>query len=260
MSTPSIVCDIAGAYLDSAQTLGRRTGELHNALASDTATPAFAPEMLGRDDLERLVAAAVAQSRRATSLLQERLPSLPQEVSELAQIAIERAEPAIRGIQERRSLDLTTARVRIHGDYHLGQVLWSEGDFYIIDFEGEPARPLDVRRAKQSPMKDVAGMLRSFSYAMYAALFSYTSARRSEFPRLEQWGRLWQTWISAAFVKGYLSAAGSAPFLPSDPVQRATLLDLFLMDKAFYELAYELNNRPDWVRIPLRGIVELVRG
>jgi len=103
-------------------------------------------------------------------------------------------------------------------------------------------------------------MLRSFSYAMYAALFSYTSARRSEFTRLEQWGRLWQTWMSAAFVKGYLSAAGSAPFLPSDPVQRATLLDLFLMDKAFYELAYELNNRPDWVRIPLRGIVELVRG
>jgi maltose alpha-D-glucosyltransferase / alpha-amylase len=259
MPTPSAVRDIAGAYVETAQTLGRRTGELHNALASDTSAPAFAPEIFSRADIERLVAGAVVQSKRATSLLQERLASLPQEVVELAQIAIESAEPAIRSVQDKRSLDLTTARIRIHGDYHLGQVLWAEGDFYIIDFEGEPARPLDVRRAKQSPLKDVAGMLRSFSYAMYAVLFSYTSSRRSEFARLEQWGRLWQTWISAAFLRGYLSAAAAAPFLPSDPVQRATLLDLFLIEKAFYELAYELNNRPDWIRIPLRGIVELVR-
>ena len=146
----------------------------------------------------------------------------------------------------------------MHGDYHLGQVLWAEGDFYLLDFEGEPARPLEQRRQKESPLKDVAGMLRSFSYAAFAALFAHTQHRPSAFDRLEGWARAWQIWSSAAFLKGYLAVAEGASFLPVDPVQRATLLDLFLLDKAYYELNYELNNRPDWVRIPLHGILELV--
>ncbi|PYR57744.1 MAG: alpha-amylase, partial [Acidobacteria bacterium] len=151
------------------------------------------------------------------------------------------------------------SRIRVHGDYHLGQVLWSEGDFYILDFEGEPARPLAERRVKESPLKDVAGMLRSFNYAAYAALFAHASARPAEFDRLEQWAKAWQVWTAASFLKGYLKAAADATFLPADPVQRASLLDLFLLDKAFYELNYELNNRPEWIRIPLRGILELLR-
>ena len=99
---------------------------------------------------------------------------------------------------------LTGARTRVHGDYHLGQVLWSEGDFYILDFEGEPSRSLEERRMKESPLKDVAGMLRSFGYAAYAALFSHTAARKSEFERLEPWARVWQRWASAGFLKGIL--------------------------------------------------------
>ena len=106
-------------------------------------------------------------------------------------------------------------------------------------------------------MKDVAGMLRSFSYAAYAALFAHAGGRGDDVERLEPWARAWQLWVGAAFLKGYLRAAGSAPFLPDDPVQRTALLNLFVIDKALYELQYELNNRPDWVRIPLRGLTEL---
>ena len=116
----------------------------------------------------------------------------------------------------------------------------------------------EERRRKESPLKDVAGMLRSFSYAAYAALFAHADRRAWVFERLEPWGRAWQRWTSASFLKGYLAAAGPAPFLPADAVQRASLLDLFLLDKALYELNYELNNRPEWARIPLRGLEDLL--
>src|SRR6185295_7012742 len=108
---------------------------------------------------------------------------------------------------------------------------------------GEPARPLEWRRQKESPLKDVAGMLRSFSYAAYAALIAHADGRAAEIDRLEPWARVWQLWTGAAFLKGYLAAAGDAPWLPKDPVQRRSLLDLFLIDKALYELNYEANNR-----------------
>src|SRR5262249_38155799 len=150
------------------------------------------------------------------------------------------------------------SKIRIHGDYHLGQVLWAEGDFYILDFEGEPARPFEERRRKQSPLKDVAGMIRSFSYAAYAGLFALTSSRPGEFERLGGWGRIWQVWVTAAFLRGYFATAGAAPFVPADAQQRDALLRLFVLDKALYELQYELNNRPDWIRIPLAGIFDLL--
>ena len=146
----------------------------------------------------------------------------------------------------------------MHGDYHLGQVLWAEGDFYLLDFEGEPARSLPYRRQKQSPLKDVAGMLRSFNYAAYAGLFGQAATRPADFGRLEPWAHIWQTWASAAFLRGYFETAGEASFLPADFAQRDALLRLFMLDKALYELNYELNNRPDWVRIPLWGIFDLL--
>ncbi len=255
---PSLIIDLSGAYIDSAQTLGRRTAELHLALASDSGTAAFAPEPFTRDHMGRIVTDALAQARRAIALIEERLEVLPADIAPNAHELIARSEHVIAWFQAKRDLDITTARTRVHGDYHLGQVLWAEGDFYLLDFEGEPMRPLEQRRDKESPLKDVAGMLRSFSYAAYAALFAHTHTRHSTFDRLEPWARAWQTWNSVAFLKGYLSVAEGSSFLPLDPVQRATLLDVFLLGKAYYELNYELNTRPDWVRIPLRGILELV--
>src|SRR5262249_48547671 len=151
----------------------------------------------------------------------------------------------------------------VHGDYHLGQVLRVEEDFVILDFEGEPARPLTERRAKQSPLKDVAGMLRSFGYAANAALLAFAVHAPDRYAELEPWADTWQHWVSAAFVDSYRAtiAAGPAPtagdLLPRDAAW-TTLLDAFVLDKVLYELAYELNHRPDWVRIPLIGVRKLV--
>ena len=149
-------------------------------------------------------------------------------------------------------------KIRCHGDYHLGQVLWVENDFVILDFEGEPARTVEERRAKQSPLKDAAGMLRSFDYAAHAGLFAFTQGRPEDFDRLAPWAELWRQWVSAAFLRAYRETAGAAPFVAAEPERFTALLDAFLLDKAFYELQYELNNRPDWVRIPLRGVLTLL--
>jgi maltose alpha-D-glucosyltransferase / alpha-amylase len=256
--TPPEIANLAGAYIDSAQTLGRRTAEFHLAISQDTASAAFAPEPFTRDDIDRLVSDAAAQARRAAASLSGLLPRLHDDVRAAARTLADRTDRALASMRDTSDLNLTAARIRIHGDYHLGQVLWAEGDFYLLDFEGEPARPLAERRQKQSPLKDVAGMLRSYSYAAHASLFAHTASRQAVLDRLEAWARVWQLWTAAAFLKGYLAAAGNATFLPADPVQHAALLNLFLITKAFYELNYELNNRPDWVRIPLHGVLELL--
>ena len=260
VEAPHAVHELAGSYIETAMTLGRRTAELHLALASDASTPAFAPEPFTRDDSARVTATSIAQARRARALLESRLETLPPDMAAGAVMVVDRAERVLQSLKDGPSLDLTAARIRIHGDFHLGQVLWSEGDFYIIDFEGEPMRPLEERRRKESPLKDVAGMLRSFSYAAYAALFSKAPAQTADFDRLEPWARVWQLWIGASFLRGYLEVAQDAPWLPAVDDQRKALLDLFVYEKAFYELEYELNNRPDWTRIPLRGLRALGDG
>jgi maltose alpha-D-glucosyltransferase/alpha-amylase len=272
VARPSVtVVELTTGYLETALTLGRRTGELHLALGSDVRDPAFAPEPFTKEDLSALAADATAQIQQAVEVLQERVDRSARGTKKSARIAVSdeiaaearqllRARgPLLDSLRRAPTLEFAASKTRIHGDYHLGQVLWSEGDFYILDFEGEPARPLAVRRQKQSPMKDVAGMLRSFSYAAYAGLFAHTASRPAEYGRLEQWARLWQTWAGASFLRGYFESVGQALFVPTEPSQRDALLRLFVIDKALYELNYELNNRPEWVRIPLRGLLELLQ-
>src|SRR5579863_10435378 len=149
-------------------------------------------------------------------------------------------------------------RIRTHGDYHLGQVLRTRNDFVVIDFEGEPARPLAQRRAKCSPLKDVAGMLRSFSYAAHATLMTYTTRHPEDFATLEPWAQLWERTVSTEFLSAYREIAITGNFLPAMEEDFRRLLDVCLFEKATYELMYELNNRPAWVRIPLAGILGLV--
>jgi maltose alpha-D-glucosyltransferase/alpha-amylase len=257
--------DVLGAYPGSAELLGKRTAEMHLALASDASDPAFAPEPFTRDDLAAVQADATAEAVRALDALDRTVnhDGLPPDVADQAQALLSRGRRLVERVKAVRGgtpLTFTTSKIRVHGDYHLGQVLWAEGDFYLIDFEGEPARPMAQRRAKQSPLKDVAGMVRSYSYAAYAALFARTQARSADFSRLEPWARIWQTWITEAFLRGYFTTAGNALFLPSETSRRDWLLELFVIDKALYELNYELNNRPDWVRIPLRGILAELDG
>jgi maltose alpha-D-glucosyltransferase/alpha-amylase len=183
---------------------------------------------------------------------------LPPDVAERAGELLLARERLLGELRTAAPIEFAISKIRVHGDYHLGQVLWAEGDFYILDFEGEPARALEVRREKQSPLRDVAGMVRSFSYAAFAALFAHASARPAEFARTEPWARIWQTWATAAFLRGYFRRAEGAMFLPVESSHRAALLRFFMLEKALYELNYELINRPDWVRIPLWGILDLL--
>jgi maltose alpha-D-glucosyltransferase/alpha-amylase len=166
----------------------------------------------------------------------------------------ERILKRFQGILDRR---ITAMRIRIHGDYHLGQVLYTGKEFVLIDFEGEPARSLASRRIKRSPLRDVAGMLRSFHYASYAPLVEEVggSVRTGDVKALEPWAVLWNRRVSASFLDGYLEAARAASFLPQAPEELSSMLAIFLLEKAIYELGYELNNRPAWIKLPLLGIL-----
>ena len=153
-------------------------------------------------------------------------------------------------------------RIRTHGDYHLGQVLRTGNDFVIIDFEGEPARPLSERRIKRSALRDVAGMLRSFHYAPFAVIFGHVAGsviRPEDSPKLEAASTFWHRWVSAAFLRAYLQRSDGTAHLPRTPDELRVLLEAHLLEKALYEIVYELNNRPEWVRIPLRGVLDLMR-
>ena len=259
---PPAIADAMAGYLRSAGTLGRRTGEMHMALASDASNLAFAPEPFTKDDLGAVADDTLAQAHRAFQTLEQLHgdPKLPAEVAAGVDSLLHARESVLERIRSAPALEFVASKIRVHGDYHLGQVLWCEGDFYLLDFEGEPARPISQRRLKQSPMKDVAGMIRSFGYAAYAGLFAHTAARPDDFERLEPWARLWQTWATAAFLRSYFDATAGALFIPAEASRRDGLLQLFVLDKALYELNYELNNRPDWIRIPLRGIFEILNG
>ena len=265
--------EVAGRSLQNAETLGKRTAELHVTLASGT-TDAFAPEPLDRQAMTRMAEAMIERANSSLDLLRrslERIGKADQfdEFSQGRGRAVLEATDALRSrFDELRALDSAGLRIRVHGDYHLGQVLRTADDFVILDFEGEPDRPIKERRAKQSPVKDVAGMVRSFGYAAYAALLAFTLQAPDTYELLEPWAGVWQRAASEAFTGGYLAAVAAGgtatrlfPDGLSDPAAPprwwTTLLRAFVLDKALYELAYELNNRPAWVRIPLIGILQL---
>ncbi len=184
---------------------------------------------------------------------------LPGEAAESARRLIA-AESKVRDrFSSLRDREITAVRIRHHGDFHLGQVLYTGTDFIIIDFEGEPARPLAHRRIKTLAMRDVAGMIRSFSYAAYAALEPDTSDRPAdERDRTEPWASFWAAWAGAEYLKAYFETAANSAFVGNSESERRILFDAFVLQKALYEVSYELNNRPDWVQIPLRGILTLV--
>ena len=170
---------------------------------------------------------------------------------------LSRKRLALERFSQIEAAEIHALRTRIHGDYHLGQVLRAKNDFVLLDFEGEPARTLAERRAKQSPLKDVAGMLRSFSYCAFSGLAKYTTRRPNDFDRLEPWARLWEQSVSAEFLRAYRQAIAGVAIVPPEAGPFQQLLEAYVLDKALYELVYELNNRPAWVRIPLTGILAL---
>jgi maltose alpha-D-glucosyltransferase/alpha-amylase len=256
-SRPEGVMEAIGPYLPTAEVLGRRTGELHVVLASAPSASAFAVEPYTAADLEETVAAMRGRAVEQLQLLEQALPRLDDRRRQLASDVLAQRDDLLHQFSAVEKIHSAGRRIRCHGDYHLGQVLVTEGDVVIIDFEGEPARPLAERQALASPLRDVAGMLRSFGYAALTGLGAATQTRPEDVERLAPWAELWEVWVCAAFLRGYFGAVRSASLLPTRTDDLDTLLHVFILDKALYELGYELNNRPEWVHIPLTGLLRL---
>ena len=259
---PEDVLEVLGEYEQSARLLGTRTAELHNVLASGLELPDFAPE-----PFTSLYQRSVYQSMRNLTgevfrLLHKRLDALPTEVRSEAATVLELKDKVLQLFESIHKTKITSSRIRCHGDYHLGQVLYTGDDFVIIDFEGEPARSIGERRLKRSPLRDVAGMLRSFHYAVFASLFSHDhqgALSQETLQHIDSVIQFWHRWVCAVFLRAYLETAGSSSFIPPNKGELRIMLEAFVLEKAVYELGYELNNRPGWVKIPLQGISQLCR-
>jgi maltose alpha-D-glucosyltransferase/alpha-amylase len=249
-----------GPYMSAAELLGGRTAEMHLALATAQDDAAFAPEPFTRLYQRSLYQSMRSQARATLQMLTARRSQLQGESVALLDAVLSRESDILACFAGLLTGRLEASRIRCHGDYHLGQVLFTGKDFVIVDFEGEPDRPASERRIKASPLRDVAGMLRSFHYAAHAAMRGRAPSLISEHVHLprENWAEFWTAWTSAAFLQSYLESADAGSFNPPDRMQVRTLLTCYLMEKALYELRYELNNRPDWAGIPLEGIRHLL--
>lgn len=246
-------------YPEMIALLGVRTAEMHLALASDSRDPVWRPE-----PFSTLYQRSVYQSMRSLALrnlqqLRQVLGVLSEEAAAVAREVLREEGAILARLESILQQKLDAMKVRIHGDFHLGQVLFTGKDFVIIDFEGEPARALTERRLKRSVLRDVAGMLRSFHYAFQTSL-QYEGLNWPEnLLLLEGWLQSWYGTTCETFLQAYRDRLGDAPLVPQNLDQFRVLLDSFLLEKALYELGYELNNRPDWALIPLKGIIAILQ-
>ncbi len=255
------VREMLGTYLEVSRLLGQRTAEMHLALTADVEDQAFAPEPFTPFYQRSLYQSMRNLTEEVFELLKRRIKELPEDVRPEAE-RVAALQPALlkrfRSLLERK---ISAKRSRHHGDYHLGQVLWTGRDLVIIDFEGEPARPLSTRRLKRSVLRDVAGMIRSFHYAAFQGLENQAArgaVSLQDRAALESWAQYWYSWAASAFLRSYLHTAEGNAFLPKGKQELRELLTVYLLEKAVYELGYELNNRPAWVKLPLAGITQLM--
>ncbi len=238
--------------------LGLRTGELHEAFAIPTGNLAFAAEPVSAEEASEWVENVLSELKQTFKVLKKRRDRLPEAVAADVERLLERRAELASRLKSVPVGELDIIKTRHHGDYHLGQVLVAGGDFQIIDFEGEPARPLAERRRKHSPLRDVAGMLRSFNYAARSALSNVSIERADYAAELESWVRFWEKRTREVFLEGYREGARECPSYPKNPEHARKLLELFTLEKALYEVRYELDNRPEWVGIPVRGILDIL--
>jgi maltose alpha-D-glucosyltransferase/alpha-amylase len=254
---PALAQEVIGSYLAAVPVLGQRTAEMHLALASDASDPEFAPEPFTTLFQRSQYQSVRSQARRALELLRKRQRELPEDLRGPAQEVLNREADILDRARAILGRKIDAARTRNHGDYHLAQLLFTGRDFIIGDFEGDPVRPLSDRHRKRSPLRDVASMLRSFDYATQSALRE-GGLRPEDAARLGPWARLWQLWVSAAFVRTYLADAAGAVFLPTGRDDLSVLLDFHLLKRAVNELRYELSFGAARARVPLLGLLQLL--
>ena len=258
---PQLAKDTVGAYLASAQLLGQRTAELHLALASNTDVPEFSPEQFTTMYQTSLYQSLRGFAVRTLQQLRDKSQKDDDSTAELVRDVLSREADIIQRYNKLRESKIPAMRIRCHGDYHLAKVLYTGKDFIIIDFEGEVSRSISQRRMKRSPLRDVAGMIRSFHYAAHSILHSILPLQPKpelSLPVLQHWAQYWYTWVSAEFLNTYLDITRQSHLFPEDPEKLKTLLDAFLLDKAVYEVGFELSVGSEWVHVPLLGIRQLL--
>lgn len=253
---------IGGTYVDAAQLMGQRTAQMHIALSSHKDEPEFKPEPFSYLYQRSLYQDMRSATRSTFQLLKNKIEKIPEDIRALAREVATTEQDILHFFEKLLQKSFSLTKIRIHGDYHLGQLLYTGKDFALIDFEGEPLHSFSVRRRKRSVLRDVAGMLRSFHYAAHRALFSNTAIRPEAIARMEVWANLWSERISKLYLQTYFDAIGvtSLPLVPKDESDRRYLLQVFVLNKAIYELGYELNVRPDWLVISLKGILNASKG
>ncbi|QHT68878.1 maltose alpha-D-glucosyltransferase [Rhodocytophaga rosea] len=245
---------IGGPNAERVRLLAQRTAEMHLALAANPQEKNFEPEAFSLHYQRSVYSSLQSLVRGAYTSLDKQMKQLPANVRAEAEEVLGMKSDVLKNMQRVFAHKIDTNKIRIHGDFHLGQVLFTGKDFVIIDFEGEPARAFSERRLKRSPLRDLAGMIRSFHYAAYHALLQQSSVRAEDAPYLEKWAEQWYHYISGFYLSAYLEKVKGQSFIPNNKEDFDVLMQVFLLEKAVYELSYELNNRPDWVVIPIRGI------
>ncbi|MBT1711923.1 maltose alpha-D-glucosyltransferase [Fulvivirgaceae bacterium PWU5] len=255
--SPEIIQEFIGrGFYERMVRLGQRTAEMHLALASDVSNPAFTPESFTSNYQRSIYSSMRKMVRDQFSLLESTLTRLPAEAQDIARKVLALEDQVLECFSEIYQVKISAVRTRIHGDYHLGQVLFTGKDFVIIDFEGEPGLAFSERRLKRSPLKDVAGMMRSIHYAAFGKILLNENYRDRDLDFLESWAEQWQHYVARYYLGAYMERMGMGNVLTPE---YDVLLRTFLLEKAIYELGYELNGRPDWTIIPLRGIYYIMK-
>jgi maltose alpha-D-glucosyltransferase/alpha-amylase len=249
---------LEGTVAELCLLLGQRTGEMHTAFSSGSDLPAFQPEPFSLHYQRSLFSSLQSLVRVAFQSLSKNIKSLPENIRKEAEEVLKMKDEILLILKKIYSKKIDVTKIRIHGDYHLGQVLFTGKDFLILDFEGEPSRSYSERRLKYNALRDVAGMIRSFHYAAYGSLFLDNQIRPEDIDTLLPYVQQWYHYMSGFFLKSYLKTVGKADFVPDNEGDLEILLQTYLLQKAIYELNYEINNRPDWVIVPLRGIKAIV--
>ncbi len=235
--------------------LARRTAEMHLGLSQEVENEDFRAERFTQNYQRSIYSGHRKLLTEKFNALQQRLPKLPEHIRLEAEQVLALHDDIMEAFAEIYAEKIEASKTRIHGDYHLGQVLFNGKDYYIIDFEGEPMHSISERRLKKTPFKDVAGMMRSFHYAAYGQLALNQNYRKEDLPFLEEWALQWYHYVSQFYLTAYLDRCGDANFMPPDEASKQTLLRTYMLEKAIYEVGYEMNARPDWLRVPIRGVL-----